>query len=350
MNRILVAPLNWGLGHATRCIPVINMLKKKGVTPVIASDGPSLSLLKKEFPENEFIELPGYNIRYTKSGGLLKWKLLTDTPKLMSVIKKEHELVKSIVKTHRIDGIISDNRFGIYHPEMPSVFITHQVQIQSGNTSWISSKVNQGLINKFDECWIPDLVGDQSISGKLSDHSQLKIPVRHLGILSRFSPSNEEFQYDLLVLLSGPEPQRSLLEALVTKELKTFDKKILLVKGVIEDQQQWDKADHITSVNYLSGSELESAIKASKLVLSRSGYSTVMDLARLGKKAFFIPTPGQTEQLYLAMKLEEDKIAPFCSQKQFSMDQFERLAEYSGFSVNYEMSNLEDALSFFESK
>lgn len=348
MNRILVAPLNWGLGHATRCIPIIKSLEDKGFSPVIASDGASLELLKKEFPRGEFVELPSYNIKYTKNGGLLKWKLLLDAPKILAVIKKENDAVNAIMKSHRISGIISDNRYGVYNSKVPSVIVTHQINVLSGATTRMSSKINHQMINKFDECWIPDVDSDKNLSGKLSRSTSLKIPTRHLGVLSRFKPSINELVYDLLILLSGPEPQRSLLETRLLEQLKTVDLKTLLVSGLVEGEQKWEDEGPLTKVNFLLAKEAEAVINQSKLILSRSGYSTIMDLAKLGKKAFFIPTPGQSEQSYLAEKFKEEQIAPFCKQEHFSKEALDQMDSYKGFDKDDYVSNLEEALSFFK--
>ena len=155
-KRILVAPLNWGLGHATRCIPLINALLQHNFEPIIASDGVALALLKKEFPEITCLELPGYNIKYAKKGYLFKFKLLKDSPKVIKAIKAEKKAVENIIVTYKIDGVISDNRLGVYNKNLPCVFITHQLQVLSGNTTWLSTKLHKKIIQNFNECWGPD--------------------------------------------------------------------------------------------------------------------------------------------------------------------------------------------------
>ncbi|MEO8934565.1 MAG: glycosyltransferase, partial [Xanthomarina sp.] len=152
-KQILVAPLNWGLGHATRCIPIINALIENNFIPIIASDGMALEILKKEFPDLKFISLPAYNISYSKNKYALKLKLLLQVPKLLHAIREENKLVRELIKTHQIDGIISDNRFGVYNKTVPSVFITHQLRVLSGSTTWFSSKLHEKFIKNFNECW-----------------------------------------------------------------------------------------------------------------------------------------------------------------------------------------------------
>ena len=120
-GKILVAPLNWGLGHAARCIPIINELLKENFKPVLASDGPALELLRREFPELETLELPSYNIKYSKK---LWLGLLLRVPHIIKTIIKEKKFIAGYLKHHQLEGIISDNRFGLRHPSVPSVYIS----------------------------------------------------------------------------------------------------------------------------------------------------------------------------------------------------------------------------------
>lgn len=349
-KRILVAPLNWGLGHATRCIPIINALIDNDFVPVLASDGAALELLKKEYPKLEFIELPSYNITYAKKGKNFKLKLIMDSPKWLKAVKAEKSFVKKLIKTESIDGIISDNRLGVYSKKVPSVFISHQLNVLSGSTSWFSSKMHQKIIKKFDECWVPDVNGKQNLSGKLGHLKNSKLNVKYIGPLSRFTKVDYSLVYDLMILLSGPEPQRTLLEKKLLVELKEFKGKVLFVKGVIEDKQIKSKIDNITIYNFMKSDELEQSINQSKYILSRSGYTTIMDLAKLEKKAFFIPTPGQYEQEYLAKKLSESKLIPYCSQEEFKIEMLDGINKYYGLSFLNHETNFVKLFSLFKGK
>ena len=346
-KKILVAPLNWGLGHATRCIPIINALKTLYFEPVIASDGNTLALLKKEFPSLRSIELPSYNINYPNKGSNFRAKLIKDSPHLLKTIKKEKKAVKSIVERETISGIISDNRFGVRHKAIPSVFITHQLKVLSGNTTWLSTKLHQKIISKFDECWVPDHKGEHNLSGDLGQDNVKSIKTKYIGPLSRFQKHNSEIKYDLLVLLSGPEPQRTFLEQKLLNELEYFNGSVLFVKGLIETTQKKQNNNNITIYNYMTSGELEEAINKSEIVLSRSGYTTIMDLAKLEKKAFFIPTPGQFEQEYLANRLNELKIIPCCSQDDFKIEMLNNIEDYSGFKSNPFQVDFENLFSLF---
>ncbi|MCB0475261.1 MAG: glycosyltransferase [Flavobacteriaceae bacterium] len=330
-KKILVAPLNWGLGHATRCIPIINALKDLGFQPVIASDGDALALLQKEFPGLISYSLPGYDISYSQSGKL-KFRVLLQAPKMLRAMIKERKAVQRIHEKEGFIGIISDNRFGVYVKGIPSVYITRQIRVLSGNTTAISSKIHRQFISKFDECWIPDQKNKLNLSGELSRSASLKAKLKYIGILSRFEKKAVEKKYSLLVVLSGPEPQRTLLEQKLVRQLAHFDKKVLFVRGCFSKETLTPDNPNIEVKNYLLSEELERVIMASELVLARSGYSTLMDLTKLEKKAFFIPTPGQYEQHYLAKRCEELKIAPFCSQENFDLKDLDRIQDYTGFN------------------
>lgn len=337
-KRILVAPLNWGLGHATRCIPIINALIENDFEPIIASDGIALELLQKEFPKIQSIELPSYDITYSKKGNNFKIKLIKDSPKWIKAIKSEKKLVKKIVEQNKIDGIISDNRLGVYNKNVPSVFISHQLNVLSGSTSWFSSKMHQKIIKKFNECWVPDVDHEQNLSGKLGHLKHNTLNVKYIGPLSRFNKVDCSSKYDLLVLLSGPEPQRTILEEKLLKELKTYKGNTLFVRGVISEAQSFIKEDDITIFNFMKSDELGKAINESDLVLSRSGYTTIMDLSKLEKKAFFIPTPGQFEQEYLAKRLDKLRLVPYSSQKDFNIEMLARVNNYYGLNfLNFEV-------------
>jgi len=349
-KRILVAPLNWGLGHATRCIPIINALIENNFEPIIASDGSSLELLKKEFPDLICLTLPSYKISYPKNPSNFKYKMLKDSPVIIKAIKKEKKSVQKIIRDYTISGIISDNRFGVRNKLIPSVFITHQLNVLSGSTSWLSSKLHQHFISKFNECWVPDMQQKPNLSGKLGHLENTKSKIRYIGPASRFEKKEVTIKYDLMVLLSGPEPQRKFLEEQLLAELKNYNGTVLFVKGVVEKEQNYVQKDNFTTYNFMQSVELESALNQSKLVLSRSGYTTIMDLAKLEKKAFFIPTPGQYEQEYLAKSLDKLGLVPFCNQKDFSLKELERVDDYEGLNDTQNKTDFKALFDLFESK
>jgi len=321
------------LGHATRCVPIIHTLIKGGFEPVLASDGNALLLLQKEFPFLKSYTLPSYNIKYAKSSKNLKFKLLFSVPSVFLAVKKEQKIIHEIIDKENIEGIISDNRFGVYSNKIPSVYITHQLNVLSGNLTKITSNIHQKIIDKFDECWVPDLEIETNLSGKLSYLKNSPQKIKYIGVLSRLKKVKTDLKYDLLVLLSGPEPQRTILENKLLNELKNYKGKVLFVRGVLNNTSKIETSTAIEIKNYLLTDEVERAMNQSKLIIARSGYSTIMDLAVLGKKAFFIPTPGQNEQEYLAKRLSEQKIAPFSNQQDFTFNKLKEIENYSGFKA-----------------
>jgi uncharacterized protein (TIGR00661 family) len=328
---ILVAPLNWGLGHATRCIPIIRALEENGFTPILASDGAALQMLSKEFPKLRALELPSYQIEYPKNGKNFKWKMLRNLPKMMGAIVNEKKVVKQWIRQYNLSGIISDNRLGVVSKKIPSVFITHQLNVLTGNMTWLTGKLHRMIIEKFSECWIPDVDDFINLSGKLGhleDASGLHL--NYIGPLSRFEPMALPVKYDLMVILSGPEPQRGMLEQQLENEVRQYNGKVVFIKGVMEAEQKKMETGNVTFYNFMTSAELEKTFNESKLVLCRSGYTTIMDLAKLGKKAFFIPTPGQYEQEYLAKKLKNDGFAPYSKQEDFRLEQLAEAELYKG--------------------
>lgn len=315
-HKILLCTLNWGLGHTTRSIPIVKALLEEGVEVVIASDGQAGALLKKEFPTLTYYDLPSYNISYptrsfTYNISRLVWSIY-------SAVKKEHRVLEKIVDAEGLTAVISDNRYGMYSNKVPSVFISHQLRLITP-WAWQDKPVNgiaRMWIKEYEEIWVPDFGSTPNLSGKLSHDTGY--PARFMGALTRFEHMDVEERHDLLILLSGPEPQRSFLEERLRAQVRLLPKemRITMVRGVIEKEQTTTKEGMMEVWNFMTGQQLNEHVCAAKMVLSRSGYSTVLDLIALGKKAFFVPTPGQTEQEYISAELMREGLV-------FSIDQNE---------------------------
>jgi uncharacterized protein (TIGR00661 family) len=322
--RILVAPLDWGLGHVTRCIPIIKEFVDNDCDVWLAGDRTQEVLLRAEFPNLPFLSLPGYDIAYSKTPRGLLWKLILQTPRIISSIKAEHRWLRRIVMTHGIDAVISDNRFGLYHSYVPCVFVTHQLNIKSPLAKWnerLLQSWNYKYINRFKECWVPDLTGENNLAGELSHPSiPPRAPVKYIDPLSRFDKGElQEVEGRLLFILSGPEPQRTILENKIINEVSHYPGTASIVRGLPSSQSVIPSTGMIKVYNHLSARELNEEIEKAEWVISRSGYSTIMDLAKLQKKSILIPTPGQTEQEYLAESLFQKKAAYAVGQKEFSL-------------------------------
>lgn len=340
-KRILICPLDWGLGHATRCIPIIRLLLKKNAEILIAADAGPLALLKQEFPQLTFIQLKGYDIQYPKSGSM-KMKMLLSIPKIVNGIKEEHTQLDKIIDEHKIDIVISDNRYGCWNKKVKSIFITHQLMIKAPIGESILHKKVLKYIANYDECWVPDFAESNNLSGDLAHKYPLPKNTFFVGPLSRLNSSTSPDSYrggvtnkgeitNMVAIISGPEPQRSIFEKLVVDQLKQTHLKALVVCGKAS-QEKTETINNIKIVTHLKSDEMQSTLQNADIIISRSGYSTIMDLASLGKKALFIPTPGQTEQEYLAKLFMKKGIA--FSQTQTSFDlkiALEKSKNYKGF-------------------
>lgn len=348
-KRILVAPLNWGLGHASRCIPVVDALLKHEFEPVLAGDGASLELLASEFPDLRTYDLPSYAIRYAKTPGLFKLKLLSQGAKIKKAMSGEHKKVQEIVSKESASGILSDNRFGVWSKQVPSVYLTHQLNIEAGWMSSPASRWHQRIISNFDRCWVCDFKGEESLAGSLSSNGgklkedKLK-KVDWIGPISRFSKAGEETlttakqskkTIDIGVVLSGPEPSRSQFEKKVIEVLKGRQEKVVLVRGVIRPSEEKSTESpssrieqNLTIYDFMLANELEELIRQSRILISRSGYSSIMDLYALGAKALLVPTPGQTEQEYLADRMRQKGWFMTVRQDEFSWSSVKETLEH----------------------
>jgi len=306
-RRILISPLNWGLGHATRLIPLINILIKQGHYCLLAGEAPSITILKDEFPQLPVVQLQGFNIKLSKSNqqGL---KLLTQAPSLFKAIKSEYLQSQKLIEENHINLIISDNRYGVHSDKVASIIITHQTQPYIGKAFRffrpLSNQIIKKLIRKFDECWIPDMKAPDNLTGNLSIPIQ-SLTTKHLGLLSRLATqkiaNTVSRTPDILVILSGPEPHRSKLEEILIKKFINTDFKVTILKA-----KPGSKVENIKNIELLPHcdvSTFKNLILKSKNIVCRSGYSTIMDLFYCNKKAILIPTPGQYEQEYLAHRM-----------------------------------------------
>ena len=332
-KRILVCPLDWGLGHATRCVPIIEALLGRGMEVLLGTDGHPAALLKEAFPMLEQIQFPGYEIEYPAGDHGMALKMLFATPRLRIRIKEEQQTLEQFIKQHQIDGVISDNRFGLFTDQVPCVYLTHQLQIQAPAFKGALRKLHRSYIDRYTFCWIPDFEGADNLSGALSHGMDLPKGCRYIGPLSRLT-KQEQLQVNtdqLCVLLSGPEPQRTSFEQTLLKQLQNHPGSVILVRGLPGTKASLATPPNVKAFNHLSGDQLATVLQSSGMTLSRPGYSTLMDLTALGVKAIFVPTPGQTEQEYLAQLHREKGSFYATRQKGFELEAaLEASAPYTG--------------------
>ncbi|HKC69446.1 MAG TPA: glycosyltransferase [Bacteroidia bacterium] len=315
-KKIVLAPLDWGMGHAARCVPLLKKLQQQQNSIVIACTTQQQKFLEQEISGVEFVNLFGYNMHYAKVVPLW-FKILMQLPKLSVVVKKENKWLATYLKNNKTDVVISDNRFGFYNESVESIFITHQLNVQAPFFKNLINKINSSFIKKYNVCWVPDYAEENKrLSGVLSFKNNIKNIV-FIGPLSRFEKKEtQQKKYDVLILLSGPEPQRTLVEEKLVSAFVNTNYKIALVRGNFNERTQ-KLPSNFQVINVASSIQLQNLFNTSGKIICRSGYSTLMDLDALNLKALLIPTPGQSEQEYLA-KYWQEKFACTCLEQKNS--------------------------------
>ena len=351
-KRLFISPLDWGLGHASRLIPLIENLKKDGHFILLGTEPKTAAFLSEIFPDLPQIPLKGYGIKYGKLNTYLK--LLFQIPRLTLAIIQEHRSLKKIVKEYNINTIISDSRFGLWNKNTQNFIISHQLQILFPPKLWFFGKLlnwtNTFLLNRFDACLIPDNK-NHDFSGILSQNKAIKNQ-QFLGSLSRFSLQKESLEISqnnqLVFIFSGPEPQRSIFEDIVISQLKKTSYTALLISGQPDKNYSQQITPLIKKVSHLRDKEFAKTLKQAKCVFSRSGYSSIMDYAALNlKQIVLIPTPNQTEQEYLANKFHKANYCFTEKQQDFSLENsLKEVKLFKGF-YNVEYPPKDEMLTIF---
>ena len=336
-KHILIAPLDWGLGHTARCIPVIQYLKSLGHLPIVACNASQRSFIEETLGETEIVHLEGYNITYSHWNKWAQAGILAQLPRIKRAIKSENKWLRKLCSERQINGIISDNRYGLYNCGVSSVILTHQLQVQTGFGAIANrtvQKLHYKYLDRFDAAWVADNEGIPNLGGNLSHSSRLPRHSRYVGLLSRFAAAKDEIVFTsgegsiedtkqpgpLLMLLSGPEPQRSVLSAMLWKQAVHYDGVINFIEGSEHAVAPENIPSHIHYYKRLAGSNLQPLLHAARMVICRSGYSTIMDLVAMNKRAILIPTPGQTEQEYLGRYLHTQGAFYSATQKRFNLE------------------------------
>ena len=326
-KNILICPLNWGLGHATRCVPIIKDLTNQGNKVIIAADEGPLAFLQKEFPDHEFIKFPGFSPKYSRSNTQV-FKMMMAFPGALRDFRRDHKTVESIVKNYNIDTVISDNRFGCWSKQAHSIFMTHQLHIQVPRiwkwTTPIINLFNNSYIKKYDEVWVPDVENEPSLGGKLSHPALKGVNTKYIGHLSRLASDNQDITEKankFLVILSGPEPQRTMFEDIVLKQARETKDNILILRAKPDSSELLrDVLENVSMFNHVDDEMFVKLVNSAEIIICRGGYSSLMDLKALGRTAFLVPTPGQTEQEYLARHLSKKQGWNWCRQSEFRLD------------------------------
>jgi hypothetical protein len=326
-KQILIAPLDWGLGHTARCIPIIRYIRSLGHNPIVACNASQRSFIEETFGFIDIIYLDGYNITYSKWNKWGQIGLLSQLRGIYNTISREHKWLMQLSDNMQLDGVISDNRYGLHHPAIPSVIMTHQLLVQSGAgafTDRLIQKLHYKYLGHFHATWVVDIPGVPNLAGKLSHPAILPKQTKYTGPLSRFENAanigDVPISGHLLILLSGPEPQRSILSKLLWKQALHYNGKVIFIEGSDSAVSPSTIPSHIAYYKRLTDETLAPLLQDAGMIICRSGYSTLMDLAALRKKAMLIPTPGQTEQEYLGKYLQEQGMFYCCKQQGFDLN------------------------------
>ncbi len=303
--KLIYGICSWGLGHATRSLPIIRKLIKENNEITIISDGRSLELLKKELNETvKYINIPDYPMLISENSRQFIAKSIIYWPLFIKKMESGLQKLTKIVKKNHYDLIISDGRYDIYNKKIPSYFISHQMRIMNPlrikSLETGSEIYNKFFFKRFREVIIPDFKED-NLSGDLS-HNLKKIDINKLnyvGVLSDFKKKNIKKDIDFLISISGPEPQRTIFEKKIFSQINYLNGNIVITLGKSDENKDINEGS-IKIYSFLNKDEREDFLNRSKLIISRSGYSTLLDLAVLGSKSLMIPTPGQVEQEYLS--------------------------------------------------
>ncbi|OGJ89795.1 MAG: hypothetical protein A2268_07380 [Candidatus Raymondbacteria bacterium RifOxyA12_full_50_37] len=337
-KRILVAPLDWGLGHATRCIPIIRLLLSRGHEVMVAGD---TGLLSETFPGLASFSLVRYNMTYAATPFGMALKFPAMVLRVLRKSRQEHRELEALIEKHRIDVVISDQRFGCYSAKARSIYLTHQLCVKMPNGfGFFEALVARSLryaANRFHEVWVPDVPGQDNLTGDLTQKYPAPNHRRFIGVLSRFGTQapaiGDGERIDLLVMLSGPEPQRTMFERKVLSHLRAFSGAAIVLLGRPNTILAEKYPHNIQVFAHLPSADIERFIRGANAIVCRGGYTTIMDLVSLKKKALLVPTPGQSEQEYLCARLSRSSMFASMDQETFDlrkgMDMLQRYSHSS---------------------
>jgi UDP:flavonoid glycosyltransferase YjiC (YdhE family) len=307
-------------------IPVIDRYISGGSSVILGGSGKSGELLKEAFPLLPFLEVPSVEIKYKGKGMFPFMSLLWQLPAMIVSVYKEHQHIKKIVSQYPVDIIISDNRYGLYCKKVHCIFVTHQISpvlpLMFKWAEYFLYRILRTAIHKYNECWIPDFSGADNLTGNLSHRFRLPHNARFIGILSRFTkifPSDAlDPGYKLVIILSGPQPQLRDFTQSIIEQTGRLKCKALIITGLQHGIPSYSR--QISVVPHLGIAEFKNALLHADVIVCRAGYSGIMDLFALGKSAVLVPTPGQTEQLYLAEYLSGKGSFNYVSQSQLDLN------------------------------
>lgn len=289
-KRILISVLNWGMGHVSRSIGIIYQLIKQENTVIIACDDSQKKIFSEYFPELQFISHEGYPFQFDGKGNF-RWDLTKRLSKLKTRLTEERKQVTSYVGQHNIDVVLSDHRYGFLSKDVPSVFITHQVNLPVKWYEKIVDSFHKRLMSSFRFIWVLDF-DDSRLAGRLSQVDKNDKCI-HIGPYSRFMLYDKVISKSATQLLvaSGPIIYAQLFVDNQLDKQSAVNLKVIAPTDVVVPREFERVANNWHSQ--------DQAFLVAQKIISRPGYSTIMDAHFLECETEFYPTPGQEEQIYL---------------------------------------------------
>lgn len=321
--KVFFAALDWGLGHTTRSVPVLRNILNHNHQLFIGCTQRQEIIYRQNLSVVRYIRL-GSTEPVLSNSGSQTLAFLRYIPQFLRAIRKERRSLHKLHQIHNFNLVLSDNRYGIYIKGCKNILISHQLNLilpdRLKTTSWLVNRIIHRWINRFDTCIVPDYKSSLNLTSKLSQiFKGCKPEIIHTGPLSMMSsiiPQKTEIP-EVLIILSGPEKQRSVFEQKIINQLdqNDFNCRTLVIRGLPGSSR--DENDSFR--NHAPSAQLKYLIQHVPYIICRSGYSTIMDLVTLNKTAYLVPTPGQSEQEYLARHLKTSGWFLSGQQKDFNL-------------------------------
>lgn len=347
MGSVFVSPLNWGLGHASRDVPIIRELLRHGHEVTVGASGNALVFLKKEFPECRFIQFEDYPIPHN-NGRIFLPTYTAYIPTLIDAYLSERKKAERIFSQNTFDLIISDSRSGVFSGQVPSIQITHQLQQSLPLIAWplelLGVYIQADAFSKFARIVVPDnSPGRGALAGKLSRTliPALRDRIYYSGIMASVRKEPVKKDIDYLIVISGMEPQRTALEKILMRQIPLLPGRKVILLGKPAADKIRTLEDGTVIYSFISSEEKSRLMSRACFIICRSGYTTMMDIAEAGlKSGLFIPTPGQWEQEYLSRYYEDE--GWFFSRSQHGLRLVRDIPGAAGFSGFPAMTTTEE--------
>lgn len=299
-KHIFISALDWGYGHISRtCAIIQHLLPHNHIT--IFSTPAQFHIYKQLFPQLTQVTLPSYHVKFYPYH---TFKNITQFLSFIFNIYQEKKFIHQYIQQHEHpDCIISDNRYGFYHPDIQSILICHQLELPIHSLKNITHTIYTKWLHQFDEIWIPDYeTYSKSLAGKLSHPSYpFRNTLRYIQPLSLMQKYSLPKQIDYLFIISGTEPERIYFEELFEKYAykiaalhSNSNVSIKIIGGIHKKHPYllgWQSLDNVNRL-----------IIQSRNIITRAGYSTLMDCYSImdeQQQLYLVNSPHHPEQKYL---------------------------------------------------